>query len=63
MEEGEGSRPGDPPGDRTATPGAISKDVLKKALKEVFTENPALLAAAGHQPDDAYDAGSGKQVG
>ena len=57
--EGEGSRPGDPPGDRTATPGAISKDVLKEALKEVLTENPALLAAAGCQPDDA----SGKQVG
>ena len=48
-------------GGRTATPSAITKDILKEALKEVLAENPALLAAAGRQPDE--DAGSGKQVG
>jgi hypothetical protein len=38
-------------GSSTATD-AISKDVLKDALKEVLAENPSLLATAGRLPDD-----------
>ena len=48
------------PGESSSgSPTAFSKDVLKEALKEVLTENPSLLAAAGHQPDDV--AGLGKE--
>ena len=56
MESGEGTTPDETPGGSIATSSTISEDVLK----DVLTENQALLATAGCQPDE--DAGSGKQV-
>ena len=38
--------------DSSTATGAISKDVLKDALKEVLAENPSLLATTGRLPDD-----------
>lgn len=42
-----------------AAPSAISKKVLKEALKEILIDNLSLLATAGRYPDD--DAGKDKE--
>ena len=38
--------------DSSTATGAISKDILKDALKEVLAENPSLLATTRRPPDD-----------